>query len=139
MQKPATRHIIAISGFEGDERQRIKQMVEESGAKFTGYFSKQNTVLICKKPEGAKYRRAKDWAIPVVNATWLSDILLGNLSSMSQYEITKYQQYNLMGPFRIEYGLVPHLMSESIGGDFVVGRGILRGFFVCFSCLEVTY
>ncbi|XP_059608090.1 PAX-interacting protein 1 [Phlebotomus argentipes] len=111
MQKPATRHIIAISGFEGDERQRIKNMVEESGGKFTGYFSKQNTVLICKKPEGAKYRRAKDWAVPVVNATWLSDILLGNLSSMSQYEITKYQQYNLMGPFRIEYGLVPHLMT----------------------------
>uniref|UniRef100_A0A1B0CG64 PAX-interacting protein 1 n=2 Tax=Lutzomyia longipalpis TaxID=7200 RepID=A0A1B0CG64_LUTLO len=111
MQKPASRHIIAISGFEGDERIRIKNMVEESGAKFTQYFSKQNTVLICKKPEGAKYRRAKDWAIPVVNATWLSDILLGNLSSMSQYEITKYQQYNLMGPFRIEYGLVPHLMT----------------------------
>ncbi|GAB0097831.1 PAX-interacting protein 1 [Sergentomyia squamirostris] len=111
MQKPATKHIIAISGFENDERQRIKLMVEESGAKYTAYFSKQNTVLICKKPEGAKYRKAKDWAIPVVNATWLSDILLGNLSSMSQYEITKYQQYNLMGPFRIEYGLVPHLMT----------------------------
>lgn len=111
-QRPATRHIVGISGFEGEERQRIKKMVEETGAKLTSYFSKQNTVLVCKRLDGPKYKRAKDWTIPVVNASWLSDILMGNLSSMSNYDITKYQQYNLSCPFRIEYGLVPHLMSE---------------------------
>lgn len=111
-QRPATKYIIATSGFEGDERIRIKQMVEESGALFTEYFSRHNSVLICKKPEGNKYKRAKDWNIPVVNTVWLSDILQGNLSQMQQFDLQKYQQYNLNGPFRIDYSLVNNLISE---------------------------
>lgn len=111
-QRPATRHIVSVSGFVAEERERIKHMVIESGAKLTPYMSKHNTVLICRRPEGAKYKRAKDWTMPVVNLVWLNDILLGNLSGMSQFELTKYQQYNLTGPLRIDYGLVPHLMSK---------------------------
>lgn len=111
-QRPATKFIIAASGFEGDERIRIKQMIVESGATFTDYLSRHNSVLICKKPEGPKYQRAKEWNIPVVNTFWLSDILQGNLSQMSQYDLQKYQQYNLNGPFRIDYSLVGHLMSK---------------------------
>lgn len=111
-QRPATKYIVATSGFEGDERVRIKQMVEESGAMLTVYFSRHNSVLICKKPEGKKYKRAKDWNIPVVNTLWLSDILQGNLSQMSQYDLPKYQQYNLTGPFKIDYVLLAHLMSK---------------------------
>ncbi|KAJ6636356.1 PAX-interacting protein 1, partial [Pseudolycoriella hygida] len=95
----------------GEERVRIKNMVDEAGAMLTTYLSRHNTVLICKKPEGPKYKRAKEWNIPVVNTAWLSDILLGNLSGMSQFETAKYQQYNITGPFRIDYGLVPHLMT----------------------------
>lgn len=113
-QKPATKHIISVTGFENEERERIKQMVTESGAKLTTYFARQNTVLICKRidPQNPKYKRAKEWNIPVVNTIWLSDILLGNLSQMSQYEASKYQQYNLSSPFRIDYTLVSHLMSK---------------------------
>lgn len=112
-QRPATRHIISISGFVDErERERIKQMVVESGAKLTPYLSKHNTLLICRLPDGPKFKRAKDWAMPVVNIVWLNDILLGNLSGMSQFESSKYQQYNLAGPLRIDYGLVPHLMSK---------------------------
>lgn len=111
-QRPATKHIICVSGFEGDERIRVKQMVEESGALYTPYFSRHNSVLICKKLEGNKYKRAKDWNIPVVNCVWLSDILQGNLSHMSQYDQQKYQQFNVTGPLRIDYSLVAHLMSK---------------------------
>lgn len=111
-QRPASKHIISVSGFEGDERTRVKQMVEESGASLTPYFTRHNSVLICKKPDGNKYKRAKEWNIPVVNCVWLSDILQGNLSHMSQYDQQKYQQYNLSGPLRIDYSLVVHLMSE---------------------------
>lgn len=112
IQKPATRHIIAITGFEGEERVKLKIMVEESGAILTDYFSKHNTVLICKNLEGPKYKHARECNIPAVNATWLSDILLGNLSAMSQYEQAKYQQFNPTGSLRIDYSLVAHLMSE---------------------------
>lgn len=111
-QRPATKHIISVSGFEGFERERVKKMVEESGAQLTPYFSRHNSVLICKKQEGNKFKRAKDWNIPVVNCVWLSDILQGDLSHMSQYDQPKYQQYNVSGPFRIDYSLVANLMSE---------------------------
>lgn len=111
-QRPATKYIISITGFEGDERIRLKKMVEESGALLTPYFSRHNSVLICKKLDGNKYKRAKDWNIPVVNCVWLSDILQGNLSHMSQYDHQKYQQFNINGPFQIDYTLVAHLMSE---------------------------
>lgn len=110
-QRPATKHIISVSGFEGDERIRIKQMVEESGALLTPYFTRHNSVLICKKLDGNKYKRARDWNIPVVNCIWLSDILQGNLSHMSQYDQQKYTQFNLSEPLRIDYTLVAHLMS----------------------------
>lgn len=115
-QKPATKHIVSITGFEGEERERLKQMVMESGARLTTYFARQNTVLIAKRtdPANPKFKRAKEWSIPVVNAIWLSDILLGNLSQMSQYETSKYQQFNLTSPFRIDYALIPHLMSKGV-------------------------
>lgn len=111
-QRPLTKHIISLTGFEGDERNRIKRMVDESGAHLTTYFTRHNSVLICKKLEGNKYKRAKDWNTPVVNCVWLSDILQGNLSHMSQYDQQKYQQYNVNAPFRIDYSLVAHLMSK---------------------------
>lgn len=111
-QRPAAKHIISVSGFDGDERLRIKQMVEQSGALLTPYLSRHNSVLICKSLEGNKCKRAKEWNIPVVNCVWLSDILQGNLSNMSQYDQQKYQQYNLNGALRIDYSLVAHLMSK---------------------------
>jgi PAX-interacting protein 1 len=115
LQKPATKHIMSITGFEGEERDRIKTMIEESGARLTTYFSKQNTVLICKSVGAStnmKEKKAKEWNVPLVNVAWLSDILLGNLSGMSQYETQKYQQFNNPTPFKIDYVLVPQLMSE---------------------------
>lgn len=122
-QRPASKHIISISGFEGEERIRIKQMVEESGAQLTPYFTRHNSVLICKKQEGNKYKRAKDWNIPVVNCAWLSDILQGNLSHMSQYDQPKYQVFNLPTTFTIDYALVAHLMSKFL---FLVGNLVWR-------------
>lgn len=90
-QRPATKYIISISGFEGDERERVKKMVYESGASLTMYLSRHNSLLICKTPEGNKYKSAKEWNIPVVNCAWLSDILQGNLSHMTQYDLQRYQ------------------------------------------------
>lgn len=91
-QRPASKYIIAISGFsDADERERLKKMVDESGALFTSYLSRHNSLLICKRPDGSKYKCAKDWNIPVVNCAWLSDILQGNLSFMTQYDHQRYQ------------------------------------------------
>lgn len=112
--KPGMKHIITIMGFEGDERERVKRMVEESGAKLTTYMNRQNTVMVCKRPDQSnkKFMYAKEFNIPVVNVVWLSDLLLGNTSSISQFDATKYQQYNLQQPLRIDHSVVPQLMSN---------------------------
>ena len=46
---PCSKHIISLSGFEGEERNKVKIMVETLGAKLTVYFSKHNTVLVCRR------------------------------------------------------------------------------------------
>jgi PAX-interacting protein 1 len=88
-------------------------MAEEAGARLTSYLNRQNTVLVCKKidPTNKKYIRAKELNIPVVNVVWLSDLLLGNTSAALQYESSKYQQYTLQAPLRIDYSIVSHLMN----------------------------
>lgn len=109
--RPAGHHRAAISGWRGDERERITFMIEHIGAKLTPYLTRDNTVLICKRADGVKYRRARDWNIPVVTAAWVTDLLLGNMSALSQIENAKYQQYNLGSAFRMDYNLVSHLMN----------------------------
>ena len=41
--------IVALTGFEGRDRDFIKDMVKWTGAKYTSYFSKHNHVIICQK------------------------------------------------------------------------------------------
>jgi PAX-interacting protein 1 len=61
-----------------------------------------------------KYKKAREWSRPVVNAQWLNEILFGHYSSIQQPDMPKFQQFNLGNPFRIEYALIPHLMGELI-------------------------
>lgn len=48
-EPPCSKHIASFSGFEGEERVKIKFMLEDLGAKYTNYLSKHNTVLICRR------------------------------------------------------------------------------------------
>ncbi|KAL3842635.1 hypothetical protein ACJMK2_020626, partial [Sinanodonta woodiana] len=69
--------VISVTNLENDERTRVKQMIHAIGARYTGYMTRSNTALVCKKPEGVKYQKAKEWRIAVVNVQWLSDLVLG--------------------------------------------------------------
>lgn len=46
---PCTKQIVSLSGFEGEERVKVKNMVEALGAKYTNYFSKHNNLLVCRR------------------------------------------------------------------------------------------
>ncbi|XP_072182001.1 PAX-interacting protein 1-like [Diadema setosum] len=62
LQPPLCKEqIIAVTGFEGGERNDVKTMIEMTGAKYTGFFSRGNTLLICKRLEGAQYEKAQEW------------------------------------------------------------------------------
>lgn len=109
---PASRHLVSLSGFHGTDRMRVIEMIKYTGAKFTSYFSRHNTVLICSKAEGAKYQHAKKWNIPVVNVQWLTDLMLGNFSALNQMEHVKYQQFPQPVQFGFDTALVPNLMCK---------------------------
>lgn len=47
--KPCKDLIVSVSGFENEERNIIKLMLQLVGAKYTGYFSKHNNLLVCRK------------------------------------------------------------------------------------------
>lgn len=70
-----------------------------------------NVFLFCR-PDGAKYKKAREWQINVVNAQWLTDLLCGQMSALHQTDAPKYQQFSLGNPFRLDYSLVPQLMGK---------------------------
>ena len=71
----ADQLIIAITGYEGSARIAIKDMITVMGASYTGYLSSANTHLICLRPTGAKYEKANEWKVKVVNHLWLEDAI----------------------------------------------------------------
>nr|CAH7749107.1 unnamed protein product [Callosobruchus chinensis] len=107
---PASKHLISISGFEGNDRNRVKRMIKYTGAKCTTYFSKHNTLLISAKSDCKKSQYAKKWQIPVVNVQWLTDIMLGHFTAMNQMENQIYQQFPNPPNFSFDPKLVPNLM-----------------------------
>lgn len=64
------------------------------------------------RPDGEKYKKARELQKSVVNVQWLNEIIFGHYSCLQQVDSQKYQQFNLGNPFRIDYALVPHLMSK---------------------------
>lgn len=72
------------------------------------------------RPDGQKYKKAREWQTGVVNAQWLTDLLCGQMNALHQTENPKYQQYSLSNPFRLDYSLVPHLMGIVNMSDYVV-------------------
>ncbi|CAB3993743.1 Hypothetical predicted protein [Paramuricea clavata] len=71
------RMIISVTGFEGKERQILKNMIYIIGAKYTGYLSRSVTHLICRNETSEKYKKAREWDIICTNARWISDIMTG--------------------------------------------------------------
>ncbi|KAG8190391.1 hypothetical protein JTE90_022034 [Oedothorax gibbosus] len=107
--KPCKNQIISVTNFEAEERTTLKNIITILGAKYTGYLTSHNTVVICKKLEGKKVKKAREWRVPCVNAAWLHDLLCGHLEAMRLSLAHKYQQYE--EPLTMDYALVPHLMA----------------------------
>ncbi|ETV96810.1 hypothetical protein, variant [Aphanomyces invadans] len=60
-----------ISMFMGVERSVLTCLLRLCGATLTSKFSKRNTHLVCRVPDGPKYIKAVEWKVPVVDANWL--------------------------------------------------------------------
>merc|ERR1719471_450771 len=110
-EPPCTNMILTMTGFEDRDRDFVKEMIKMAGASYTGYFSKHNHAIICKKPMGEKFDKAKDWKVPSVSIQWLNDVLFGSGNAAQSMNNPRYQQFKPDEPLRIDYNLVPHLIQ----------------------------
>ncbi|XP_065582172.1 PAX-interacting protein 1-like [Artemia franciscana] len=111
--RPCHKMTMSVSAFEGDDRIKVKAMIEQLGAKYTGYFSKNTSILVCKKGDGEKYKRAREWRVAVVTVQWLTEMLVGSQTALKQAHHPKYHDFNaaVTDIFKIDYGHVQPLMG----------------------------
>ncbi|XP_074660001.1 PAX-interacting protein 1-like [Tubulanus polymorphus] len=109
--KPCSSQIIAISKFSETERIQLKYMISCIGARYTSYMTATNSALICKKPSGSKYDKARDKRIPVLNVQWLNDLVMGHLEALKLPIPPKYQQFALKDDFQVDISRLHHLLK----------------------------
>ncbi|KAM0430976.1 hypothetical protein ACHAPT_005610 [Fusarium lateritium] len=71
-QEKASRDslLVCLTGF-GDQRDEIALKITSNGGRYTGDLTRRCTHLIVNKPEGKKYKAAKEWGIHPVTLAWL--------------------------------------------------------------------
>ena len=109
--EPCKHMILTLTGFDGRDRDWVKDMIKLSGAKYTSYFTKHNHAIICKSAEGEKYNKAKEWKVATVSVQWLNEVLFGNVNGAQVMNNPKFQNFKLEDPFKMEYALVPNLIA----------------------------
>ncbi|EPZ35823.1 hypothetical protein O9G_005806, partial [Rozella allomycis CSF55] len=86
----ADKLIISISNYTGMARERIKFMINEMGATYTGTFSPENTHLVCNDSTTVKFQKAKEFShVKIVNHLWIEDTF--NAWKIQKWDQTKYQ------------------------------------------------
>jgi hypothetical protein len=69
----------------GLERARLRYMIRSLGGKYFGHLGRWHTHIIARESgTSEKYLKAIQWAIPVVNGLWLSELFLGNMDALKQ-------------------------------------------------------
>ena len=62
-----------------------------------------------------KYKKAKEWQIPVVNVRWLSDLILGQMDALKLPIAEKYKTVTKGDEFQMDLIKVQHLLGEDLG------------------------
>ena len=100
---------LTLTGFEEQERDYVKDMIEMAGAVYTPGFTKANTAVICKSFTGGKYRYSLEWKIPAVSIAWLNDVLFGREDVSQRLQSPVYRNI-CEGPENI--GIKEELVSD---------------------------
>ncbi|XP_022693059.1 PAX-interacting protein 1-like isoform X1 [Varroa jacobsoni] len=114
-EQPCAQHIISSTGFSGEERLRIRTMINKVGAKYSACMTRENSLLIVKSrrwaESGEKLKKAHEWNMACVSAQWLSDVMLGHYEAVRMPMSPKYQVSEMDIPFlRIDYGIAQALL-----------------------------
>jgi len=85
---------LTITGFEGLDREYIKDMIKMTGASYSAYFDRENAALICRDNKGEKYKKSFDWKVPAVSIDWLNDVVFSNVDVADKLHDPVYQKFN---------------------------------------------
>ncbi|KAJ7638247.1 hypothetical protein FB45DRAFT_902376 [Roridomyces roridus] len=70
---PAADQItLSFSTLDASEACWVRRLLKALGITLAPAFSRQTTHLLCPSGTGAKYTRAREWGVPVVNMDWLA-------------------------------------------------------------------
>ncbi|KAF8190003.1 hypothetical protein K438DRAFT_1971489 [Mycena galopus ATCC 62051] len=70
----ADRVTLSFSGLEVSEACWVRRLLETLGITLAPAFSRNATHLLCPSGTGAKYERALQWGVPVVDMRWLAAV-----------------------------------------------------------------
>ncbi|EJD06504.1 uncharacterized protein FOMMEDRAFT_165286 [Fomitiporia mediterranea MF3/22] len=85
----ANKLYIHVSGLAASEKTPSVRLVKAIGATVTDQLSKRNTHLICPCGTGAKFDKAQEWRIPILNLQWLyATVKTGTMQEVKDYLVT---------------------------------------------------
>lgn len=103
--------MISITNLRKQDRQYVKDMIKKTGATYTDFFSRKNTLLICGSPEGEKFEHAIEWGIPIANCLLIADYLISGRKFDQMLDHAKYQNFNRGDQLKLDsYDLIKDLM-----------------------------
>ena len=90
----------------------VKDMIEYAGGNYTSYFTRANSVIICKTFSGEKYRTSLDWKVPAVSIAWLNEVLFGTEDVIEKVMSPSYRKISTQeSDLAINPKLVSHLLE----------------------------
>ncbi|KDQ24788.1 hypothetical protein PLEOSDRAFT_1047578 [Pleurotus ostreatus PC15] len=80
--------VVSLSGLDQSEVCCVKRLAKALGILISPNFSRRSTHLLCPAGTGAKFEKAKEWGIPVVNMGWLEGIAkMGKIIPVSGFRV----------------------------------------------------
>ncbi|KAF8526261.1 hypothetical protein BU17DRAFT_62242 [Hysterangium stoloniferum] len=82
--------ITPVEGLDSAETCWTKRLIRAIGANFPSAFSRRSTHLVCPSGRGAKYDKAREWNVRVVNLDWLFAIAnTGTIPDAGDFEVVQ--------------------------------------------------
>ena len=81
--------ILSHSGLDAAEETWIKRLLRALGITHASTFSRACTHLLCPSRQGVKFDKAGEWGVPVVDMSWLENIVQTGVIPQQEQQAAK--------------------------------------------------